>query len=92
MGDNKVAMTLRFDLDKPREARFQQYLERNKADGVNKKEAILRLFERLEDHDVATVFIQETRESRVNNKESDGLNKLSMEELDYEPDPDGFDM
>lgn len=45
---NKVqVVSLKLDKDKPRELAFRAFLDQNEANGINRKETILRMFEQL---------------------------------------------
>lgn len=96
MAENKFAMSLRLNLDKPREARLKEYLDRNADEGINRKEAILRMFEDMErktervlSADISKSVNKSDHGDKNDNSKKDGF---SLNELNFEADSGDFDI
>ena len=84
-------MLLKLDTDKPREARFKQYLDDNTSDGINRKESLLRLFEIIDvEAPTHTPIVRSNVETEIR-EGNEEIKEFKTENLNQNVDSDEFD-
>lgn len=86
--NNKIqVVSLKLDRDKPRELAFRIFLDQNEANGINRKETILRMFEQLMNQN-KNMFMNnfEYEEEEDNNDTDTKINTVSINKLNADMD------
>lgn len=88
--NNKIqVVSLKLDRDKPRELAFRIFLDQNEANGINRKETILRMFEQLMNQNknmFMNNFEYEEEEEEDNNDTDTKINTVSINKLNADMD------